>query len=82
MSAQIQNSAPIKILRRREVEARLGLSRSTIYARMRFDPARPNYYDPTFPHPVQLGGRGAAVGWIESEINDWIAAQMENAARP
>ena len=52
------------ILRRPEVEARTGLSRSTIYAAMT---------EGDFPRPVKLGAR--AVGWFESEIADWIASR-------
>ncbi|GEM_PF-1204421 len=50
MAAQIQNA--LTILRRKQVEARTGLSRSTIYAKLRRNPKRPSDYDPTFPKPV------------------------------
>ena len=53
------------ILRRPEVEARTGLSRSTIYDRIK---------QGTFPAPVQLGEK--AVGWIESEIEAFLAARI------
>ncbi|MCY4399817.1 MAG: AlpA family transcriptional regulator [Gemmatimonadetes bacterium] len=53
--------APGRFLRLPEVIARTGLSRSTIY--LRLDQGR-------FPSPVSLGGR--AVGWIESEIDEWM----------
>ena len=55
--------ATLTILRRRDLEARLKLSRSTIYDKM--DPDSPGY-DATFPKPIRLGN-GSAVGWIESE---------------
>jgi prophage regulatory protein len=61
------------IIRRRDVEARTGLSRSAIYARLKRNPKRPNDYDPTFPRPIQLGPR--AVGWIAAEIDRWVAAR-------
>ncbi|MXW68021.1 MAG: AlpA family transcriptional regulator [Gemmatimonadales bacterium] len=51
---------PIRFLRLPEVEARTGLARATIYVRMA---------EGTFPKSVSLGGR--AVGWIETEINEW-----------
>jgi prophage regulatory protein len=54
------------ILRLPTVKTRTGLSRSTIY--LRISKGR-------FPKPVSLGGR--AVGWIESEINDWLNLQIE-----
>lgn len=54
------------ILRLPAVKARTGLSRSTIYLRVS---------EGRFPSPVSLGGR--AVGWIETEVNDWLAARIE-----
>lgn len=64
----------LTILRRQQVEARTGLSRSTIYARMRRSAKRPSDYDPSFPRPISVGGR--AVGWIEAEIDAWLATQV------
>lgn len=57
------------ILRRPKVEAKTGLSRSTIYAGMAAG---------TFPQAVRLGPR--AVGWFEDEIDDWLA-QRETARK-
>jgi len=54
------------ILRLPSVKARTGLSRSTIYLRISED---------SFPRPISLGGR--AVGWIESEIDEWLEQQIE-----
>lgn len=54
------------ILRLPAVKARTGLSRSTIYLRVS---------EGTFPTPVSLGGR--AVGWVESEVQDWLARRIE-----
>ena len=45
------------ILRRKQVEQVVGLSRSTIYQRIK---------DETFPKPISLGGR--MVGWRASDI--------------
>lgn len=56
-----------RILRRRQVEERTGLSRSTIYSRMS---------ENAFPRPVNLGG-GKAVGWIKAEIDAWIKERIE-----
>ncbi|HEX4078246.1 MAG TPA: AlpA family transcriptional regulator [Rhizomicrobium sp.] len=61
-----------RILRRREVELRIGLSRSTIYE---------GIAQGEFPKPIKLGKR--AVGWPESVIVAWLegrAAPMP--ARP
>lgn len=64
----------LTILRRKQVEARTGLSRSSIYAKMRRDPKRPSDFDPTFPKPVSVGAR--AVGWVEAEVEAWLVAQI------
>lgn len=64
---------PLMILRRRDLELRLKLSRSTIYDKI--NPASPRY-DEAFPKPIRLGN-GAAVGWIESEVEDWLHSQIE-----
>ena len=55
-----------RILRLPEVMTRTGLSRSTIYLRIS---------QGTFPKPVSLGTR--AVGWVESEIDEWVIQQIE-----
>ncbi len=74
-----QQQTAITILRRKQVEARTGLSRSTIYAKMRRNPQRPSDYDPTFPKPVSVGAK--AVGWIEAEIDAWLIAQIEKSRK-
>lgn len=75
MAEQLQKA--LTILRRKQVETRTGLPCSSIYARLRFNPKRPNDYDPTFPHPVSIGPK--AVGWVEAEIDTWIAAQIQKS---
>lgn len=69
--------ARVTILRRRQVEARTGLSRSTIYAKTRPNPKRPSEYDPTFPKPISVGNR--SVGWIESEVDAWLDARVKQS---
>ena len=54
------------ILRLPTVKARTGLSRSTIYLRIA---------EGSFPPPVSLGAR--AVGWVESEVSDWLVRRIE-----
>ncbi|MGQ0618301.1 MAG: helix-turn-helix transcriptional regulator [Panacagrimonas sp.] len=66
-------SEPVHILRRSDLEARLRISRSTIYDKI--NPRSPRY-DASFPKPIHLGG-GAAVGWIESEVSAWLQSQIE-----
>jgi prophage regulatory protein len=56
------------ILRLPEVKARTGLSRSTIYLKMA---------EGSFPEPIALGVR--SVGWIESEVDAWIAQRIEQS---
>lgn len=57
-----------KILRLPTVKAITGLSRSTIYLRV----AQGN-----FPKPVSLGSR--AVGWVDSEIADWVTQRIQQS---
>lgn len=64
MTKEIQS--PLIVLRRKQVESRTGLSRSTIYARI----AAGN-----FPPPIDLGG-GRAVGWLASDIDAWIQERI------
>ena len=33
--------------------------------------------DPTFPKPIKIGAK--AIGWIESEIEAWLAAQISKS---
>jgi prophage regulatory protein len=56
------------ILRLPAVKARTGLSRSTIYLRVS---------EGSFPCPISLGAR--AVGWVESEIDAYLTAQIESS---
>lgn len=77
MAAQIQIA--LTILRRKQVEARTGLSRSTIYAKLRHNPKRPGDFAPTFPKSVSVGAK--AVGWIEAEIDAWLTAQIEKSRK-
>ena len=52
---------PERILRMRTVLQRIGLSRSTVYRKMK---------EGTFPRQVRLSEHCS--GWRESEINRWI----------
>ena len=52
---------PDRIIRMKTVQARTGLSRSTIYRKMA---------DGTFPPKLKISTNGA--GWHESDINLWI----------
>ncbi|CAD7379494.1 AlpA family transcriptional regulator [Xanthomonas arboricola] len=60
-----------RLLRLRDVLERVGMSKSTLYSRIR---------DKTFPKPLHLGTSSV---WVESEVADWIndqIAQRDKAA--
>lgn len=65
---QTEQASP-RILRRQEVERRVGLSKPTLYRRIERG---------EFPKPVPLGPR--AVGWLSTEIDQWIAEQASKRA--
>jgi prophage regulatory protein len=73
----VSPSAPARILRCRQVLDRVGVSKATLYAKLRLNPARPSSFDPSFPRPLKIGAK--ATGWLESEIEAWIAAQARTA---
>ena len=56
----------MRIIRLKEVIDSTGLARSTIYKYIG---------ENTFAKPVSLGDR--CVGWVESEVHDWILARIE-----
>lgn len=66
MVTQLQNA--LSILRRNQVIARTGLSRSTIYQKIK---------DGEFPKQISLGAR--AVGWTSISIDEWIDAQIQKS---
>lgn len=59
---------PTSFLRLPQVKQRTGLSRSSIYAKISRG---------EFPSPVNLGAR--AVGWLESELDEWISDRVSEA---
>ena len=62
---QVMNNT---LLRLPAVQARTGLSRSTIYLRISRE---------QFPKQVSLGER--AVGWLESEIDSWVDTRIQES---
>ena len=58
------------ILRLPQVIHRTGLSKSSIYAFVS---------DGSFPKSISLGKR--AIGWQESEINDWINLRISESRK-
>jgi prophage regulatory protein len=59
-----------RFLRMRDVKARTGLGRSTIYAYI----ARGQ-----FPRPVRIGTRTS--GWVSSEIDRWMHHRIDLSRR-
>ena len=55
-----------KILRLKDVLETTGLARATVYKMMT---------DSSFPKSIALGER--SVGWLESEVQEWILAKIE-----
>lgn len=78
MTSQLTMNS-LTILRRKQVQARTGLSRSSIYAKLRPNLRRPGDYDPTFPKQISVGTK--AVGWIEAEVNAWITSKVRLSRR-
>jgi len=59
-----------KIIRLPKVQEKTGLSRSTIYEYLR---------QRNFPAQIRLGAR--AIGFIESEIDEWIEARIAESRK-
>jgi prophage regulatory protein len=64
----------MEVWRRNRVEQSTGLSRSSIYQKIA---------DGEFPTPIRIGE--ASVGWISTEIEDWVKdriAERDRDAKP
>ena len=55
----------VRIVKREELQNITGLSRSSIYAKIKNE---------EFPKAIKLGTR--AVGWIESEVQAWLQERI------
>jgi prophage regulatory protein len=55
----------MRVLRLPDVQAKAGPSRSTIYE---------GIANGTFPKPIRLGPK--SVGWLEHEVDEWIAQRV------
>ena len=60
-----QQTENVRLIRRKEVQAKTGLGASSIYAMMQ---------QGTFPKAVNISER--RVAWIESEVDAWIAERV------
>jgi prophage regulatory protein len=58
------HTPPPRLLRLKEVQERVGMSKTTIYDRMKTG---------AFPAAVHLGTMAA---WVESEVEGWILARI------
>ena len=59
------SSRPVRVLRIAAVSDRVGLSRSVLYVMIKAG---------SFPKSIPLNDK--TVGWLESEIDDWIASRV------
>ena len=57
----------VRLIRRKEVQAKTGLGASSIYAMMQ---------QGTFPKAVNISER--RVAWIESDVDSWIAERISS----
>lgn len=62
-----------KILRRKDVCEKLGISRSTLYNWLSPKSA---YFVTDLPKPIRLGKR--TIGWLSDEIENWIASRAKH----
>lgn len=71
VAATYQFDPATVIIRISELSAITGYARPTIYKRLKDDP--------TFPRPVPLSdskSRGAPVGWILAEAQEWVRKRI------
>ena len=59
-----------RILRAKQVTEAIGLSRTTLWRRVR---------DGQFPKPVKLGP--TAIGWRSAEVEEWLDSRPEASAK-
>ncbi|MBY5938092.1 AlpA family phage regulatory protein [Marinobacter nauticus] len=64
----------IRFIRLKAVIEKTGLSRASIYNRLK---KSSKYYDAAFPKQIRIGG--GAVAWIEDEIEVWMELQIEKS---
>ena len=62
---------PATILRLKDLQQRVPLSRSTLYAKIAAG---------EFPSPITLGPR--AVGWLATDVEKWIQSRLLKQVRP
>lgn len=68
MANQLSNA--LVILRRKQVQARTGLSRSSIYGLMKSEKN-------PFPQSIRISPR--TVGWLESDVEAYLQGRLESS---
>lgn len=63
LNESVNRSAPSRIVRHRDVRAKLSVSAATLFDLI----ARGE-----FPRPFTIVPGGRAVGWLEADIDEWI----------
>lgn len=59
-----------RLIRLQEVEKRTGFKRAWIYEQGRVG---------RFPRPIKIGARASA--WVQSDVDEWIAARISASGR-
>lgn len=68
--AAVKPPRPSRLIRLPEVLERVGLSRSTIYTRIK---------EGTFPSPVKIGEKSMA--FLEADVDAWILDRLAEAGK-
>lgn len=69
-SAHEQSPASVRIIRLAQVSAKLDMSEAKV-----FDMIAKGI----FPRPFQIVPGGRAVGWLESDVDQWIISRREKS---
>ncbi|UYZ84862.1 AlpA family phage regulatory protein [Entomomonas sp. E2T0] len=70
--AKLPSQSELRVLRLKEVTAKLGIAKSTIYDWL--DSKSPRY-NASFPKPFKLNSK--SIGWLSNEIDAWLLAKIE-----
>jgi len=70
MSEGLPTTSKPRLIRRQEVEQRVGLCKASIYNRINAG---------AFPKPISIGG--GRVAWLEGDIDQWIGERLAEAGR-
>ena len=70
--AKLPSQSELRVLRLKEVAAKLGIAKSTIYDWLNIKSDR---YNASFPQPFKLNSK--SIGWLSNEIEAWLLAKIE-----